>query len=344
MTPFKYSQKLCHELKFALDQVGDEQKNAFNLMGGNEIRAWMKQLDDLKNTNDQLEILVGVAGATGAGKTSLLNALLETPELLPSSSQEAATATVCRIAYNTDETSGNEFKAEVVFRSKEDVIKELDDVLRAIQERKDLYKQEFEDEQERIEAINEMTEIIARSISHVCAVWDLDEGDLEEEEYTAVSIIERHPDILMALGTTKIIRSSDCGDFAIQVKPYLDSTQTPEGMTAWPLIKEVRLFVKSDILKRGIVLVDLPGLSDASEGRSQVAEEYFQKLTLTTIVSPAIRAADEKTAVNLMNNYQETRMKLDGRYHKESFCVVISKIDDIDCDAFCSASREALKD
>ena len=41
---FKYSQKLCHELKFALDQVGDEQKNAFNLMGGNEIRAWMKQL------------------------------------------------------------------------------------------------------------------------------------------------------------------------------------------------------------------------------------------------------------------------------------------------------------
>lgn len=63
----------------------------------------------LEEENKGLETLIGVAGVTGAGKTSLLNALLEYPELLPSSSTEAATATVCRIAWNHDDTPDHQF-------------------------------------------------------------------------------------------------------------------------------------------------------------------------------------------------------------------------------------------
>ncbi|KAK3998305.1 hypothetical protein QBC44DRAFT_228324 [Cladorrhinum sp. PSN332] len=341
---FACSQKLCDELSAVLNQVGPEHPTTYFVLGGNEIEAWMKELGELKETNNQLEILVGVAGATGVGKTSLLNALLESPELLPSSSQQASTATVCRVAYNHDDTEGHDFKAEVAFRRRDDVIGELLEVLNAIEERKRLYREHFEDEKQRCEAIEEVTATIAKGISQVCAVWDLDEGDLEDSQLTVESVLKRNLAAVEKLGTTITIHSADAREFALEIQPYLDTTPTQDGMTAWPLIKEVRIFLKAEILKRGIVLVDLPGLLDSSDGRSRVAEDYFQKLDLTTIVAPAIRAADEKTAVDLMNSHQETRMQLDGRYHKGSFCVVISKINDINCDTICTTSGEAQKD
>jgi hypothetical protein len=75
-----------------------------------------------------------------------------------------------------------------------------------------------------------------------------------------------------------------------------------------------------------------------------VAEDYYQNLSVTAIVTPAIRAVDEKTGVKLMGNYQELRMQLDGKYNKNNFCVAVSKIDDMDVDAFCKESAEARKD
>jgi hypothetical protein len=212
--------------------------------------------------NKGLEILVGVAGATGAGKTSLLNALLEYPELLPSSSTEAATATVCRISYNHDDRKGREFRAVVKFRTEEAVMKELSDVLTAVKDRKMLKEQEFESEDARDEAMEELTSIISRGVTKMCAAWGLDESELEDMEHTVESVMAHKDHIVDLLGTTLKIDSSDAEDFATEVKPYLDSTRTSDGIIAWPLIEEVQVYVKSEILRHGIILVDLPGLSD----------------------------------------------------------------------------------
>lgn len=84
--------------------------------------------------------------------------------------------------------------------------------------------------------------------------------------------------------------------------------------------------------------------NDQVEDRSAVAENYYRKLAVTAIVAPAIRAVDEKTGVKLMGTYQEVRMQLDDKYNKDRFCVVVSKIDDLDCDAFCKGSKEAKQD
>lgn len=132
----------------------------------------------------------------------------------------------------------------------------------AVKDRKDLRVREFEDEDERIQAIEEVTDIISRGISKVCAVWGLEEGELEDMEHTVESVMEDNDEIVDLLGKQWTTFSSDADKFATEVKPYLDSTPTPEGIIAWPLIEEVRLYVKSEILKHGIILVDLPGLSD----------------------------------------------------------------------------------
>ncbi len=80
------------------------------------------------------------------------------------------------------------------------------------------------------------------------------------------------------------------------------------------------------------------------ESRAQVANKFSQKLEITVIVTPARRAIDEKTGVQLMSDYQTLSMQLDGRYHKKGFCVVVSQIDEIDCDVFLKGDARAKDD
>ncbi len=194
----------------------------------------------------------------------------------------------------------------------------------------------------RMEEEAEMENEISEGLEKIKAIWGLDEEALSD--MSARDILTSNREVLELLGTTKTISSGNPEHFAQSVKSYLDSSETAQGFKAWPLITEARLFVKAPLLKHGIVLVDLPGLSDAVESRAQVTEKYRQKLGITAIVTPARRAIDEKTGVQLMSEYQTLRMQLDGAYHKKGFCVVVSQIDEIDCDVFIKGHRHAKED
>ncbi|KAK4147453.1 uncharacterized protein C8A04DRAFT_24703 [Dichotomopilus funicola] len=90
-------------------------------------------------------------------------------------------------------------------------------------------------------------------------------------------------------------------------------------------------------------MVDLPGLSDVVQSRADVATKFARKIDITVIVTPARRAIDEKTGVQLMSDYQTLRMQLEGKYHKKSFCVVVSQVDEIDCDIFMTSDVRARR-
>ncbi len=83
------------------------------------------------------------------------------------------------------------------------------------------------------------------------------------------------------------------------------------------------------------MLVDLPGLSDAVEGRAKVARSFYKNLEVTAIVTPVIRAADEQIAMGLLSDSQALSMELDNKLNAKSFCVVTSKIDDIEPRTYC---------
>ena len=76
--------------------------------------------------------------------------------------------------------------------------------------------------------------------------------------------------------------------------------------------------------------MDLPGLSDAEEGRAAVARRLFSELALAVVVTPCVRAADERTGISLMDQNQEPDMRMNDKLSERGFCVVLSKIDDID--------------
>ncbi|KDQ50798.1 hypothetical protein JAAARDRAFT_199639 [Jaapia argillacea MUCL 33604] len=81
------------------------------------------------------------------------------------------------------------------------------------------------------------------------------------------------------LGHDVEVTGEDSTSFAKAINKYIGSAQGKKQQPAatqlspavWPLIRQVRIFCKSPALESGTVLVDLPGLGDSNEARSDVA-------------------------------------------------------------------------
>ncbi|KAF3063985.1 hypothetical protein GL218_01010 [Daldinia childiae] len=293
----------------------------------------------------KFEVLVGVAGPTGSGKTSALNALLGLRGLLATNSQEAATAVPCKVAYNDDDRPTMRFRACVAFRTMENFVKQLDQFFEDLKLRNELQATDT-DSLDDEEAIRTIDANLRPTFEIIRTVFGVEEQDVVN--MTTQTLIHSNPGVFELLGTTKRFHGGDLDHIAEQIKPYMDSTTTDHEASglefaAWPLIDEVEIFVKSEILRNGVVLVDLPGLCDWVESRAAVAKAYFPKLAATLIVTPARRAADDSTSVKLMSEHQELRMKMDGKFHRRSYCVAISQIDEIDRDS-ALRSRKAKTD
>ncbi|XXG95334.1 hypothetical protein Hte_001595 [Hypoxylon texense] len=303
-----------------------------SILGREALEKWVGGCKDLIQRHKDFKVLVGVAGPTGSGKTSTLNALLGFSELLPTSNQEAATAVACKVAYNDDERPGHRFRAIVTFRTKTNLTKQLDQFFEDMRGRDELRKAGT-GSVEDYEALRNANANLKPSFEMIRTVFGL--GEKEVASMTTKDLLRSNEDVGRLLGKTKRYHGSNVDQLSEKIKPYMDSTvaqHTKSGseFAAWPLIDEVELFVKSEILRNGVVLVDLPGLADSVESRAAIAENYFSKLAATLIVSPARRAADDSTSVKLMSDHQELRLKMDGKFHKRSYCVAVSQIDQID--------------
>ena len=73
------------------------------------FRADIQRLDRLTTLP---ETIVAVVGDTGMGKSSLMNALLEHGDILPTSGLRACTSVVVEISNNTVD---NQYRAEIEF-------------------------------------------------------------------------------------------------------------------------------------------------------------------------------------------------------------------------------------
>lgn len=304
----------------------------------------LDHVEDVQTRHTKFRVLVGFAGVTGAGKTSAINSILRQRNLLPSSNEAAATAVPCVIEYNHDEQHA--FRAEISFRERADIAQDLDRYFSSLSQRlaRLNVNESFDDDDDAYNDIEEeVEEDIQETLEMVSSVFGLDEDELAQE--TRDSIFAKNPAVLQLLGTTHKINESDASLFAERIRPYMDSVEGEHygrRFAAWPLIREAKIFVRSDVLKNGTVLVDLPGLADNVESRSAVASEYLRKLDILAVVTPVIRARNERTGVQLMSDHQALCMQMDGKYHKNSICVILSKMDDMDVGSFLHQHRVAV--
>ncbi|WDK23148.1 hypothetical protein CGRA01v4_14439 [Colletotrichum graminicola] len=302
------------------------------------LEDWNENLDILEVNIKSREILVGVVGETGLGKSSLINALLEC-SIVPTSNSEACTATVCIFGWNSDITDGKIFKGKITFKSRETVEVELDALKTELADLEDTRTAQKENPDPEY---NDRCAQATRQVKNV-ASWS---GHTEEfirksspeqiiRKSAAFSSIFRNGRGDKSDKTFKPLKAASRQSFVDLLTPYVaSSTGKLSGTQYWPLVEQVEIFLRSEILRHGIKLVDLPGVMDALESRAQIARDYFEHLEKRIVVTPATRAADNRAAAELILSEQQTLvLDMNDMLKADSLCVAITKIDDIDCDS-----------
>jgi ribosome biogenesis GTPase A len=308
-----------------------------------DARQWVQQIDELKKQNVAQRTIIGVVGNTGAGKSSVINALLDEERLVPTNCMRACTAVVTEISYNDDNDEESKYCAQIEFIKPEEWEKEL----------KMIYS-EMLDSNGNVsrESANDETEA-GVAYAKIKAVYP--KMTKEELAQSTIERLMKDETVNAVLGKSINVKESRPAQFYKRLQHYVDSKeksqalkkkdreeakaakeagiskekgrQAPREMEYWPLIKVVKIQTKAEALSTGAVIVDLPGVHDANAARASIAEGYMKQCTGLWIVAPINRAVDDKAAKSLLDESFKRQLKYDGTYSRVTF--ICSKTDDI---------------
>ncbi|KAK1535551.1 hypothetical protein CPAR01_09093 [Colletotrichum paranaense] len=134
------------------------------------------------------------------------------------------------------------------------------------------------------------------------------------------------------IGKTKVIEEAECAPFYAEISAFVESEKKrnksrtegdgaePEEleMAYWPLIRVVRVFLKSEVVSTGVVIVDLPGGRDSNATRAAVALKYdgaHNNITFICTKADDIsldEAAPSLSIVDLIAKEQERKIGMES--------------------------------
>ncbi|KZV75827.1 hypothetical protein PENSPDRAFT_37249 [Peniophora sp. CONT] len=220
--------------------------------------------------------VVGVLGDTGVGKSKLLNVLLE-KNLLPTSSSKRGTSFPTILIYHPHPT----IEAAVKFMSKEDFAKHVETAIELVQE--------DEDGKYLIESSLKQSP----SYSLLNEALGLHRDDFAEDGASVDTILAKCPEVIDLLGQTQYITADNEKEFLRETaKRYTRRTGHSE-YKKWPLVDLMVIKCDSELLSKGVILVDLPGSSDVSATVMRATEGFKDKLQFILGAARVERSEDD---------------------------------------------------
>lgn len=265
-------------------------------------------------------MLIGVLGTTGCGKSTLINAILDEETIVPTNAMRASTSVVTEISWNSSNDSSQSYRAEIEFISTEEWKAEINVLLSDLASTASRGNISMKSIKSGTEA-----NIAYAKISAVYPQIELS----RLATITTESLLAEN-DLSRILGNTREVCAQNARNFSAAIATYIDSNNKRSNasmMTYWPLVRCVRVYTKAEVLRDGLVLVDLPGLGDSNAGRKQVAELYMRKLTHIWIVADIVRALDDQIAKDLLGTSFRRQLLMDGKYDNSHVTFVLSKTD-----------------
>lgn len=275
-----------------------------------EVLRWFGQLNAIERDAEQpLDAAVALLGESGAGKSSLINAVLGC-DLLPHDAGSAVTAAVTEIAAGDD---GFEITVQT--------------------ETSQSFHQRF------ASACGRLREVFAADQSSAPVTADESDASLVRS-VTGMEIDEllKHsksgqesrlllPEVQDALARGPNLRCTfaDAELPAVQsrCRDYLSSKKS-----LWPLVQRVSIRGPFQLLRSGIRLVDVPGLNDPDPVRNRVAQDALRSAHVVWLVLSAKRAMTGAVMSYLTESGLLYRLEMNDRLG--SLVVVATHADQLD--------------
>ncbi|XP_038556385.1 nuclear GTPase SLIP-GC-like isoform X1 [Micropterus salmoides] len=242
----------------------------------NRFNKFLKtKINDLETDKREL---VGVFGKTGAGKSSLINAVIREKNLLPSGSVSACTSVMIKVEANM---LNSKYEAEIEFITKEELEEELWYF-------KFLWDNADQDEED--DDAGDTTEKLSALYGEEWKNKSL-ENLMDNKYFSDI------PEFLRS--KSKIFTCESAKELSAKLVKYTRSDLKDRDSTEvkrwyWPLVKCVTVRVPGNDLLQHVTLVDLPGNGDRNKSRDEMWKAVVGRCSTVWIVTDINRAAAEK--------------------------------------------------
>ncbi|KAI0467376.1 hypothetical protein F4859DRAFT_494186 [Xylaria cf. heliscus] len=261
-----------------------------------------RQAEELAEFKCPSTRIVGFVGDSGAGKSSLLNSLLDDQDLARSSnSGGACTCVVTEFHHHQDEN----FTVEVDRFSETELMPQLEDLLRDYRHfrlnRDSMESHELADFEKRAKLASDtfqalfhdhfvgrnilVEEIYSKALSTLRSWVQGFDQSIIQQEYSGLNL-------------------NECSALLTE----LTSDTASSTATIWPWVKKIKVYSNAHILSKGLVLVDLPGLRDLNSARRNITERYLLKCDEIFVVAIEGRATTDEGVQSVIELAKKARL------------------------------------
>ncbi|TKC49729.1 hypothetical protein EI555_005862 [Monodon monoceros] len=235
-------------------------------------------------------IYVGLFGSTGAGKSSLINAIIQQAMFLPVSGESICTSCIVQVSSGCCE----QYEAKIHLLSNQEWKQELKNLTKLLHRPEQLGREE-EDAWDRDDAVEE-------------AIWKLQMvygNGVERKSYE--ELLRAKPKGKIPTSRVITLKAEEAGELSLKLDPYIRTQRRgwDEGSAEtqiWPLIKLVEVTLpKSELIPEGVVLVDIPGTGDFNSKRDEMWRKTIDKCSVIWLISDIERVSGGRAHEDLLN-------------------------------------------
>ncbi|GFG18592.1 hypothetical protein IFM61606_00016 [Aspergillus udagawae] len=225
---------------------------------------------------------VGFIGDSGMGKSSLINSILDQEGLARSSGDGAACTTVVTEFRSVNEEHPQNYTVEADFMDNAEIRELLEELLSNVRKYyTDAYREVVDArEQEHIKAAAKRAWDTLLSLFPNQPGLDLDflsrdgedavESIVTTLEEWAMAGLDHRPGGRDSLRYTVVARHAD--ECMEQLDNLMADSRDGDRPAIWPFVKLIRVYLRSPVLRTGLVLADLPGFRDLNYARERATE------------------------------------------------------------------------